>query len=125
MLQQVVGLPKCVIVALSNLIKYLREFNLERVLALTANFKNFSSAGSYLTVNLHHDPATERHFAGHEMVLPVSTIRNLEIFRNATDGQSTGALIWVLDHTTTPFGKRLLRDWLSHPLVDISYQGCY
>uniref|UniRef100_A0A8B9H1I2 DNA mismatch repair protein MSH3 n=1 Tax=Astyanax mexicanus TaxID=7994 RepID=A0A8B9H1I2_ASTMX len=30
-----------------------------------------------------------------------------------------GSLLWVLDHTHTPFGKRLLKKWVSQPLKEI------
>uniref|UniRef100_A0A8C1ZFL6 DNA mismatch repair protein MSH3 n=1 Tax=Cyprinus carpio TaxID=7962 RepID=A0A8C1ZFL6_CYPCA len=30
-----------------------------------------------------------------------------------------GSLLWVLDHTQTPFGKRLLRKWVSQPLKSV------
>uniref|UniRef100_A0A8C9ZQK6 MutS homolog 3 (E. coli) n=1 Tax=Sander lucioperca TaxID=283035 RepID=A0A8C9ZQK6_SANLU len=30
----------------------------------------------------------------------------------------TGSLLWVLDHTRTPFGRRLMRKWVSQPLTD-------
>uniref|UniRef100_A0A3B5LWX3 DNA mismatch repair protein MSH3 n=1 Tax=Xiphophorus couchianus TaxID=32473 RepID=A0A3B5LWX3_9TELE len=29
-----------------------------------------------------------------------------------------GSLLWVLDHTRTPFGRRLLRKWVSQPLTE-------
>uniref|UniRef100_A0AAQ5ZM00 DNA mismatch repair protein MSH3 n=1 Tax=Amphiprion ocellaris TaxID=80972 RepID=A0AAQ5ZM00_AMPOC len=35
-----------------------------------------------------------------------------------TDGGVKGSLLWVLDHTRTPFGKRLMRKWVSQPLTD-------
>ena len=41
-----------------------------------------------------------------------------EIFRNQTDFTERGTLFAVLNHTTTPFGKRLLKLWISRPLVD-------
>lgn len=35
-----------------------------------------------------------------------------------TDGGVKGSLLWVLDHTCTPFGRRLMRKWVSQPLTD-------
>ncbi len=52
-----------------------------------------------------------------EMVLDASTVRNLEIVRDAT-GERRGALAHVLDESATPMGSRLLRDWLLRPLTD-------
>jgi DNA mismatch repair protein MutS len=57
---------------------------------------------------------------GNYMILDQSTIRNLEIFRNTKDGSSDGTLVQLLGKTTTPMGARLLRQWLSYPLLDIS-----
>ncbi len=54
------------------------------------------------------------------MVLDQGTIRNLELFKNIKDGSSEGTLIRLLNRTNTPMGARLLRRWLSYPLLDIS-----
>uniref|UniRef100_A0A673X819 DNA mismatch repair protein MSH3 n=1 Tax=Salmo trutta TaxID=8032 RepID=A0A673X819_SALTR len=35
-----------------------------------------------------------------------------------TDGGMKGSLLWVLDHTHTSFGRRLMRKWVSQPLKD-------
>lgn len=44
------------------------------------------------------------------------TLSNLEIFHNNADGGKTGTLFSFLDNCSTPFGKRLLRRWMCHPL---------
>ena len=44
--------------------------------------------------------------------------RQLEILHNNDDGRERGSLLWLLDHTRTPFGSRLLRSWVAHPLRD-------
>lgn len=44
--------------------------------------------------------------------------RQLEILRNNDDGGERGSLLWLMDHTKTPFGGRLLRNWVAHPLTD-------
>lgn len=54
------------------------------------------------------------------MVLDQSSIRNLEIFKNLRDGTSNGSLISVLDRTKTHMGARLLRKWVSYPLLDVN-----
>ncbi|GAA6107809.1 DNA mismatch repair protein Msh3 isoform X1, partial [Tachysurus ichikawai] len=54
------------------------------------------------------------------MVLSATTLKNLEIFCNQTTGTVKGSLLWVLDHTSTPFGKRLLKKWVSQPLKSLS-----
>ncbi|KAK2548691.1 DNA mismatch repair protein Msh3 [Acropora cervicornis] len=52
--------------------------------------------------------------------LPKSTLRNLEIFKNQTNGAEKSSLFWVINHTTTAFGRRLLKKWISQPLRNVS-----
>jgi len=47
------------------------------------------------------------------------TRRNLELVESLADGGRRGTLIDVLDHTRTPMGARLLRDWILRPLVEL------
>jgi DNA mismatch repair protein MSH3 len=51
------------------------------------------------------------------MLLSANTLRNLEVYRNTSDGGYKGSLLWLLDHTTTRMGKRLLREWVGRPLI--------
>jgi len=52
------------------------------------------------------------------MALDVSTRRNLELVETLRDRSLKGSLLWVLDHTETPMGGRLLRQWITQPLLD-------
>ena len=52
------------------------------------------------------------------MVLDPHTRRNLELFHSGRSGGEQGSLLWVLDQTQTPMGGRLLRRWLSQPLLE-------
>lgn len=57
------------------------------------------------------------------MHLDSATIRNLELIKPMTSGESTQdvrstTLLSVLDRTATAMGSRLLRQWLVRPLVD-------
>ena len=54
-----------------------------------------------------------------KLVLDQTTLRNLEVVRNVRDGGQEFTLASVLDHTLTPMGSRLLKKWLSEPLMDI------
>ena len=51
------------------------------------------------------------------MTLDAQTRRNLEL-TESTRGEKQHSLIAVLDRTQTPMGGRLLRRWLSQPLLD-------
>ncbi len=53
------------------------------------------------------------------MTLDAATRRNLELTETLR-GEVSGALLGVLDQTVTPMGKRLIRQWVSQPLLDVS-----
>ncbi|KAJ3106424.1 DNA mismatch repair protein msh6 [Phlyctochytrium planicorne] len=53
------------------------------------------------------------------LILDGKTLSNLEIFENANDGSDTGSLFKLLNHCLSPGGKRLLKQWVCHPLRDI------
>ncbi|KAA8913009.1 muts domain V-domain-containing protein [Sphaerosporella brunnea] len=52
------------------------------------------------------------------LVLDGKTLQNLEIFANTYDGSPAGTLFLLLNKCVTPFGKRMLKQWVCHPLVD-------
>ncbi len=59
------------------------------------------------------------------MTLDAATRRNLELTETlrqssgqALRGDTKGSLLGILDKTVTPMGKRLLRQWVSQPLLD-------
>ncbi|MBN1196473.1 MAG: DNA mismatch repair protein MutS [Candidatus Aminicenantes bacterium] len=52
------------------------------------------------------------------LILDAVAYRNLEILKNLRTQTTRGSLLWALDLTVTPMGKRLLRNWLSYPLLD-------
>ena len=58
------------------------------------------------------------------MVLDKNARRNLELTESLRDKESVGSLLWVLDHTKTPMGKRLLHKWLLNPLLNINDIVC-
>jgi DNA mismatch repair protein MutS len=53
------------------------------------------------------------------MTLDAATRRNLELTETIRDGKVEGSLLGVLDQTDTPMGKRLMRQWVSKPLLDL------
>jgi DNA mismatch repair protein MutS len=52
--------------------------------------------------------------------LDPSTIRNLELLRPLHADDAGGTLLSVLDKTSTAMGGRLLRSWITHPLLDVA-----
>jgi DNA mismatch repair protein MutS len=57
------------------------------------------------------------------MLLDASTRRNLELTETLR-GDLHGSLLGVLDRTVTPMGKRMLRQWVSKPLLDLAAITC-
>lgn len=54
------------------------------------------------------------------MMMDAATRRNLELTHSIRDASREGTLLWLLDHTRTPMGARLLRHWILQPLLDVS-----
>lgn len=54
------------------------------------------------------------------MNLDYNTQRNLELTSTMLNKEKRGSLLWVLDKTKTAMGKRLMRSWLEHPLLNVS-----
>ena len=54
------------------------------------------------------------------MTLDASTRRNLELTETIRDGSVQGSLLGELDQCITPMGKRLIRQWVSKPLLDVN-----
>jgi DNA mismatch repair protein MutS len=52
------------------------------------------------------------------MVVDATTRRNLELLASLRDGSRRHTLLSVLDDTMTPMGARLLRQWITAPLLD-------
>ena len=54
------------------------------------------------------------------MRLDFNTRRNLELTQTMISKEKKGSLLWVLDHTKTAMGKRMLRSWLEKPLLNLA-----
>ncbi|KAM3485015.1 hypothetical protein MY8738_001698 [Beauveria namnaoensis] len=88
--------------AVGALIWYLRFLKLERPLLSQSNFTLYNPIQKNGT-----------------LVLDGQTLINLEIFSNSVNGGSEGTLFQLLNKCITPFGKRLFRQWVAHPLQNI------
>lgn len=53
------------------------------------------------------------------MVLDETTRKNLELFENLATRSRKGSLLEILDETVTSMGGRMLKRWLSSPLMDL------
>ncbi|KAK5635602.1 hypothetical protein RRF57_011314 [Xylaria bambusicola] len=88
--------------ALGALVQYLRVLKIERNLLSQRHFTWYSPI---------HKNGT--------LILDGQTLINLEVFANSVNGGSEGTLFSLLNRCITPFGKRLFRQWVCHPLCNI------
>lgn len=89
--------------ALGALIHYFRVLKIERTLLSQQNFQWYNPI---------HTNGT--------LILDGQTLINLEVFANTVNGGSEGTLFSLLNRCVTPFGKRLFRQWLCHPLCNVT-----
>jgi DNA mismatch repair protein MSH6 len=87
--------------AFGALLQYLRVLKIERDIVSLGNFAWY-------------DPIQK----SSSLVLDGQSLINLEIFANTFDGGQEGTLFSMLNRCITPFGKRMLRQWVCHPLAD-------
>ncbi|KAE8152629.1 DNA mismatch repair protein Msh6 [Aspergillus avenaceus] len=87
--------------AFGALVQYLRLLKLDRDLITIGNFSTY-------------DPIKK----ASSLVLDGQTLINMEIFANSYDGGSNGTLFQLLNRCITPFGKRMFKQWVCHPLID-------
>ncbi|KAL2024975.1 hypothetical protein VTK56DRAFT_3674 [Thermocarpiscus australiensis] len=88
--------------ALGALTQYLRVLKLDQALLSQGNFEWYNPI---------HRNGT--------LILDGQTLINLEIFANTANGGPEGTLFSLLNRCITPFGKRLFRQWVCHPLCNI------
>lgn len=51
--------------------------------------------------------------------LDYNTVANLELEKTLIGGEKTGSLLWAIDRTQTPMGKRLLSEVIKNPLRNV------
>ena len=54
------------------------------------------------------------------MSLDYNTRRNLELTQTMRTKEKKHSLLWVLDNTKTAMGKRMIRSWVEHPLMNVA-----
>ena len=67
--------------------------------------------------DISHLRTLRRNTGGSYMELDINTMRNLELAGSLRTGDKKGSLLWVLDKTKTPMGRRLIRAWVLRPLI--------
>jgi DNA mismatch repair protein MutS len=91
---------------------------------LTAGVAAAAAVLDYLAANhlesLPHLRAVHRYALTDTMMLDEATKRNLELTRTLRGEGPSGSLLQLLDRTLTPMGRRMIRHWLLHPLLDLN-----
>lgn len=101
--------------ALGGCIFYLKKCLVDKELLSMANFEEYTPVDVELEKAA--GPAVFFSKTRQRMVLDGVTLANLEIFQNGSGG-TEGTLLERLDTCSTPFGKRLLKQWLCAPLCN-------
>ena len=71
-------------------------------------------------VNRYYGPySSDSGSATRVLALDAQTLANLDVVKNK-HGKIDGTLLEFVDRTKTPFGRRMIKDWLMKPLLDIS-----
>ena len=101
--------------ALGGCIFYLRKCLVDKELLSMANFQEYIP----VDVELEKASGSSSFFAQtrQRLVLDGVTLANLEVLQNGSGG-AEGSLLQRLDSCSTPFGKRLLKQWLCAPLCN-------
>lgn len=87
--------------AFGALLYYLKWLQLDKSLLSMGNMKEY-------------DPIRSQN----SLILDGITLQNLEIFSNSFDGTSKGSLFQLFNKAITSMGKRMMRRWLMHPLLN-------
>lgn len=86
--------------AFGGLLYYLKTLMLDKNIMTLGNIKEYTISKNISST----------------LILDGITLNNLEILNNSFDGGDRGTLFKLLNKAITPFGKRLLKQWVIHPL---------
>lgn len=89
--------------AFGGLLQYLRSLKLDESIMSLGNIKRYEISKK----------------ASSHLLLDGITLNNLEILNNSFDGGDSGTLFKLLNRAITPFGKRMLKQWILHPLMNV------
>ena len=97
-------------------------------LILTLNDKNEINAFGLLVnyilktqrEKLTHLKSVNRYEAKQYLKIDIHSKRNLEITETLRLGQKNGSLLSLMDRCHTAMGSRMMRKWISYPLIDVN-----
>ena len=98
-LDAIAGQPRAAVIAVGAALKYIRDTQMKDIAYLRE--LSFYESSQFLEMDL-------------------STRRNLELTETMLTKDKRGSLLWVLDKTNTSMGARLLKQWIEHPLTNVS-----
>ncbi|XP_050827953.1 DNA mismatch repair protein Msh6 [Serinus canaria] len=102
--------------ALGGCVFYLKKCLIDQELLSQANFEEYVPVDITTAKTMSSSSLFGR--TGQRMVLDGVTLMNLEVLQNGTNGSTEGTLLERIDSCCTPFGKRLLKQWLCAPLCN-------
>ncbi|NWI79180.1 MSH6 protein, partial [Dryoscopus gambensis] len=102
--------------ALGGCVFYLKKCLIDQELLSQANFEEYVPVDIATAKTMTSGSLFAR--TGQRMVLDGVTLMNLEVLQNGTNGSTEGTLLERIDSCCTPFGKRLLKQWLCAPLCN-------
>ena len=97
--EETAGNPRSALIAVGAALKYIKDTQMNDI-SYIKKLKVYESS-QYLEMD-------------------VSTRRNLELCETMLSKEKRGSLLWVLDKTKTAMGARLLKQWIEHPLTNIT-----
>ncbi len=106
--------------------KLLRQFNVLSLEGFGCESKKLGvgAAGGLLHYihetqkqEIDHFEQIETHALEDHLIVDDQSCRNLELLANIRTGSKRGALVEILDDTSTAMGARLLNQWIRYPLI--------
>lgn len=102
--------------ALGSCVFYLKKCIIDHELLSMAKFEEYVPVDSDIAKVAESSSVFVK--TSQRMVLDDVTLTNLEILQNGTTASGEGTLLEKIDTCCTPFGKRLLKQWLCAPLCN-------
>lgn len=107
------------------LLRHFRVHNLDGF-GLKAMVAAINAAGAILhyvhedlNLPINHIQTLSTEHLNRYMLIDRSTQKHLELFESLHENKNNHTLLHLIDQTKTPMGGRLLKTWLSHPLLSI------
>ncbi|XP_044284717.1 DNA mismatch repair protein Msh6 isoform X2 [Varanus komodoensis] len=102
--------------ALGGCVFYLKKCIIDQELLSMAKFEEYVPVDVDITKGMKSSNMFVK--TSQRVVLDGVTLANLEILQNGTTGSVEGTLLEKIDTCCTPFGRRLLKQWLCAPLCN-------